>query len=195
MKRSVLILLLLLSAELGFAQINFGPRVALTATRLNLIDNVPDISEGNARVGYMAGLFLRYQPKNWKWYVQSEVLYSEVEGELFISSRSFGYEFQRLDFPILIGRNIGPVRVNAGPVLREELKNRLIRNGGIAFIATRGRQSFGYQVGAGIDVRELVIDVKYESTFGVMADHGGVDGFSENVRLNQWVFAVGFKLF
>lgn len=196
MKRSVFILLLLLSAQTAFAQIDFGPRVALTASRLNLVDFVPKVSAGNFEIGYQAGLFLRIQPKNWKWYVQPELLYTNLKAETNIGSGVDGYEFESLDFPLLIGRNIGPVRVNAGPSLRKELTNeRTMSDGSVIFLGNRGRKTLGYQAGAGIDVMRFMIDLKYEGSFRVVDDQGGVGVLRENPRPYHWVLVVGYKLF
>ena len=132
MKKSVITLLLVVVfTQAGFSQIDFGPRISFLTSNLTL-KNVPSlVDDGSYQVGFQAGVFARLSLAS-KWYVQPEVLYTASGASLEIVNQRFDYDFDRIDVPVLVGTKLGPVRLNAGPVVRFQLDSKVTLPDGAA---------------------------------------------------------------
>ena len=197
MKRSVLTLLLLLAfAGSAFAQIDFGPRFTLITSNIRVPAADP-IFDSDFELGYQVGLFARIKLPGTQWYVQPEALYNVSGGIINEPGGAFDYDIQRLDFPVLVGRKLGPVRVNAGPVIRRNLETKVfVPDGTILFNRYLFKEvTLGYQAGVGIDVMNFVFDLKYEGSISDVRNLSTTLHFGAKTRINQLIFAVGYKLF
>lgn len=194
MKKTVIIGLMLLTVYSVSAQIDFGPRVALTSTKISLKDNATAVKEGNAEFGYQFGAFLRVKVPIIGLYIQPEALFSNSSATLNNGTDDVDLSFNRIDVPVMVGGKIGPLRINAGPAFRFLTSAESDFNGVTADIKNNYKDAtVGYQAGVGIDLLKFVFDLKYEGSLDDFSEEN--QGFNVDQRINQWVFAVGFKLF
>lgn len=100
-------------ASVAYAQVNFGPRIALTQTKLNVKSTNGNVAEGDASIGFQFGLFMRAELFGLT--LQPEVLYTKSESEYLLRDQVFGLDLDRIDVPIMIGYKVEPVRLQAGP--------------------------------------------------------------------------------
>lgn len=198
MKKTMIMMALMLVAYSASAQFTLGPRVALTSSNLNLKDAVANVQEGDAEFGYQFGVFARFKIPIIGLYAQPELLLSSVDNTLNINNTNVDFSFNRIDVPVMIGGKVGPLRINAGPSFSFLTSAESDVNGVVTDIEDNyNSTTVGYQAGLGIDLLKFVIDVKYEgslSTFGESVSVGNVN-VNTDQRVSQVVFAVGFKLF
>lgn len=196
MKKLMLATLLMFTVLGANAQkINFGPRVALISSKISLDDPVATLSEGDAQIGYQFGVFLR--TKILGLYLQPELLFSNTKSVIDVAGTGeLDLDFNRIDLPIMVGYKLGPIRLQAGPSFSfltsaestdpQDVVQDVKDNYNSATV--------GYQAGVGIDILKFVIDLKYEGNLSNFADALPA-GINADQRQNQFVFAVGFKLF
>ena len=179
------------------AQVNFGPRISLTSTKLKLKDNVTGISEGDAEFGYQFGVFARL--KLLGLYVQPELLFSDTKSTITRTAASdVKFSFNKVDVPIMVGMKFGPMRVQAGPALSFLTKAESDIVGTVADVKDNyNSATVGFQAGLGIDLMKFVFDIKYEGNLSKFAGSEIISGININTdqRQNQFVFALGYKLF
>ncbi len=195
MKKLTIMCAMLLVTFAASAQFDFGPRVALTSSNLNLKDAVANVQEGDAEFGYQFGVFMRFKVPVVGLYIQPEVLLSKTESTLNINNADVDLSFNKIDVPIMVGTKIGPLRLNAGPALSflTSADSDVLGDVKDNYKST----TFGYQAGIGIDILKFVLDVKYEGSLSSFGESLRVGNTTVNTdqRASQIVFAVGFKLF
>jgi opacity protein-like surface antigen len=220
MKKLILISLLILA--FGFitnAQIKFGAKVGLTSTSIK-VDDVIDVASDpnattfdeirvkgeNAKVGYQFGIFSRITIVN--LYIQPELLFSSTGGEVEVSALLDNdivantteireQKFRQIDFPIMLGYKFGPARIQAGPVGTIVLGSDPSLDGFMDMNYTEefNGATWGYQVGAGLDIlKKVTIDVKYEGNLSKLADGVTVGGQTRSFdsRNSQFVVSLGY---
>lgn len=81
--------------------------------------------------------------------------------------------YQDIDIPIQLGINMGPLRLGVGPVGHIHLdgKSDFFNLKDIDYAQQFEEMTFGYILGAGIDIWNFHIDVGYEGNFAKMGDH------------------------
>ena len=194
MKKLMITSLMLFIVYSVSAQINFGPRVALTSSKLSIEDNQTAFEEGDSEIGYQFGAFLRVKVPVVGLYVQPEVLFSNSSATLNNGTDDVDLSFNRIDVPVMVGAKIGPLRINAGPAFRFLTSAESDLNGVTTDVKNNYKDStVGYQAGLGVDVLKFAFDLKYEGSLSDFEEEG--QGFNVDQRVSQWVFAVGFKLF
>ncbi len=207
-KHAFLLLLLgLLVAASASAQLRIGLKGGLSTTDLNAQDfRVTDpggidrleIGLKEARYGIHGGLVIRAQFN--KFLVQPEILFNsnsatyEVNelGTQLLSIRE--EKFQYLDIPLLFGFKFGPLRLMAGPEGRV-----FINSASDLFEFSDYDQKFkdltiSWLAGAGLDIWNLMLDVRYEGNFNNFGDHirFGNQKFDFSDTPSRWTFSVGF---
>lgn len=196
MKKLIIASMLMLAVMGANAQkINFGPRVALTSSKIDFKDPVNNITEGDAQIGYQFGVFLR--AKLLGLYIQPEILLSKTNSALDITNASnVDLDFNKIDVPVMIGYKLGPLRLQAGPSFSFLTSAESTDANGLVTDIKNNYNSttVGYQAGVGIDILKFVIDVKYEGNLSAFAD-AVPGGINTDQRQNQFVVALGFKLF
>jgi len=187
--------LVLFVANSAIAQIDFGLRVAVTSSTINLDDLTTGVTEGTAQVGYQFGVYARIKLVG--LYVQPELLFSNSSSVLNVAGTGdVDLSFNKIDVPIMLGMKLGPLRVQAGPALSFITSAETESPTGVVDDVTDNYNSttIGYQAGIGVDILKFVIDLKYEGSLGNIAD--ALPGWvNTDQRSSQWVLAVGFKLF
>lgn len=214
MKRLILIALLIIPFSLvSNAQINFGIKGGITSTSIKVddfkeIDDVSDIDEltvkgKNAKIGFQGGIMARITIL--KLYVQPELLFTSTGGEVEVSallddgstfSEIREQKYRQIDIPIMVGYKFGPARVQLGPVgtiiLGSDPSLDGFRN--MNYEEEFNGATWGYQVGFGIDIGKLTIDVKYEGNISKLTDGVkiGDETLDFDSRNSQFIASLGF---
>ena len=161
-----------------------------------------NISESlRSKTGTSFGVYARFG-KN--LFLQPEVLYSTRAGSFNIvrngQSESVTVKTTSFDVPILLGLKGGPLRVMAGPVVSFRIDDNQ-RLGSALSQYTNGslndawsKAYYGYQVGGGLDLGSLGIDVRYEGNLTDIAQINDSSG-KFNQRFKSWQVTLAYKLF
>ena len=202
---ALIILALLISLDAG-SQIRLGLRGGISTAYFNardiLIPNEYRIETiDNANIGFHGGFIA--QVSFFGVFLQPELLLSTFGNEVRVTDlRGNGavtqireQSFTKLDFPVLAGMRFGPARLGIGPVgtimllTDSELEDH-------PDIQERYRNAtFGYQVGVGLDILFLALDLKYEgnltrlgSSMVVASQEREFDARSRQVLLSVGIF-------
>ncbi len=186
----------------------FGPKAGFTFTQFNIDESsldpsvdINDLPDGN-KVGVTAGAF--FQVNVGFLNLQPEILFTQQTSQLAFSDISVSdiqkVRFNQLDIPLLVGLNFGKVvRLQAGPVMNYVLDvgtepgaGNLIQ----AAVNDFDNRSWSYQVGGGLDLGRLALDVRYGSTFGKRQVGFDVDGTTVPIRVGRqgWTVTAGIML-
>lgn len=198
MKKAMLTIMTLFMINITYAQFNFGPKVGLSSSELDFTgksgNNGSSILPGESTVGFHAGIFARVNLG--ALYIQPEALFTQSGGEIRLDGFSEDIrevEFNKLDFPVMVGMKFARIfRLQAGPTLSILLDAEL---DGLDQSIKSGYEdaTIGYQAGVGVDLWNLIFDLKYEGNLSNFGDE--IIGFETDQRNNQWIVSVGFKLF
>lgn len=194
-------------ASLAFSQVKFGVRGGFSSANVDATEidfpggGMDSLALGISDLtgGYHFGFFLQARMK--KFFIQPEVVFnsnradfqlkdlSESQGRDAILKERYNY----LDIPIMMGLKLGALRLQAGPVGHVYLdsKSDLLRFD--EYSTTFETMSYGYQAGFGLDIWNIVIDIKYEGNFSDFDDHIRID--DEKINLSdapsRWIFSLG----
>jgi len=184
-------------AATAFSQkVNFGPKIGYSASKLST--NLPDITE-SARHNFMAGLFLRVGNK---LYLQPELMYHSRGGVLDSAGQVQTVKFNNLEIPVMVGFKLLDLKVfnlrfMGGPVASFMLSKDVTFNDVIQDPFSEADfkdMIWGLDVGLGVDVLFLTLDVRYE--FGLNNIYKSTEGGqSYDMKNNLFTVGLGFKLF
>jgi hypothetical protein len=180
------------------SQIKFGVRGAVTSSTVEAdkvsANGYTIESVNDAKVGFQIGVVSQIQIR--KLFIQPELLLSTSGGVLKVSdingSRLNDQRVTKVDIPVLVGGKMGPLRLGVGPVASIMIKSKSDLNDYDQFDDKFRKATWGYQVGAGLDIWKLAFDVKYEGNLSRWGDKVviGNQDVSFDRRLSQWVFGV-----
>jgi hypothetical protein len=175
-------------------EFSIGPKVGLSQGNVEVNGN--GFSKGNSKMGYHLGLFARLGGN--ALYLQPEVLYTNTGGEFKETqgTTEVNYEatFNRLDVPVLVGLKLGGLlRIQAGPVASFMLNSEVTQDVGSAALPDYKKSTLAYQAGIGVDVGNMILDLKYEGPLGKVSEK--IAGFSTDQRQNQLILSLGIRLF
>lgn len=178
----------LLSAPIVQAQVfNFGPRAGFTFSQLQLDDTkvagLPiEEFESDFKTGVSAGIFFQFKFAG--LLLQPEAMFSQESGNLKFKDASLDdirkVKFTKLDVPVLVGFKLGnTVRLLAGPVMTYTTGVNM-EPGAVDLVESVVKdfdsKTWGYQVGAGLDLGRLAVDLRYGGPFAkrsFLVDVGG----------------------
>ncbi len=155
----------------------------------------------NSRTGTSFGIYARFG-KN--LFLQPELLYTTTNGQFDVIrngiSESVTIKSTSFDVPVLLGIKGGPFRVVAGPMvsLRIDDNQRLgqalgqYTNGSLNDAWSKAY--YGYQVGGGLDIGSLGLDVRYQGNLSDVAQINGANG-QFNQRFKSWQITLAYKIF
>ncbi len=161
-----------------------------------------DLSDQNSIMGYQAGIFSRigavgmyFQPELYLGSKGNEFLRIEDNGGTDITANG-KVKFTTLDLPLLLGTKIGPNKLNlrfmAGPVVSfiiDENSTFASAYQGVSDFGNYKKQTLGLQGGAGVDLGNLTVDLRYEA---------GLSNVSQSEKYSQkqnlFHLSLGFKL-
>ncbi|RRB00697.1 porin family protein [Larkinella rosea] len=163
----------------------------------------------NSRTGWAYGIYTRFG-KN--LFIQPELLVSSKGGSFDIvrdingqpKTETVSIKTTNFDVPILLGLKGGPIRVVAGPIVSfrisddQKLRDALRDYTSGSLNNALAKASYGYQVGVGLDLGRLGIDVRREGSLSdVAAVNLGGDANSAQFsqRLKSWQVTLALRLF
>lgn len=187
-KISLLLILCLFSIK-GYSQIEIGLKFGINTTSIsdqsiiyNNDEQHVEIDLQEAEYGYQLGLYSRLTVAS--FFLEPVALFNSsrinyqitefTEGEIINSIKT--EEFKTLDIPILFGIKMGPLRFHTGPVahINIDSKSELFEIDG--YQQKFKEATYGFQVGAGLDIWKIRMDLNYEGNFSKFADHINIDG-------------------
>lgn len=160
----------------------------------------------DSKTGWSGGIYMRFGSG---FYVQPELLVSTKGGRFDILQndnetpvvKEIRYKFSSIDVPLLFGLKGGPFRVNAGPVASFRIgDNQNVRDAIRYYTTTPHAMSealFGYQLGAGLDIFGLSIDVRREGSFSSLNSfqiNTGDHSTTVKQKLKSWQVTLGIRL-
>ena len=163
----------------------------------------------STRTGAVGGIYLRFGRTI---FIQPEVLVSTKGGSFEIVqmdqeqpvSKTVNIKYSNIDVPLLIGLKGGPIRILAGPVTSFRIgDNQRLRDAFKQYTSdlnnALSEASFGYQLGAGIDIGNISLDVRKEGSFTNVASfqvNGQSVGGDASVKqkISSWQVTLGLKL-
>lgn len=161
-------------------------------------DSIAKITGGEEDLGYHVGLYARV--KILGLYIQPEVLITSLKTQIEVGkwqgsepgegSETETLNITRLDFPLMAGLKMGPVRLQGGPIASRVI-NSTSQNNEIQFQET----TWGYQAGIGFDIWRFLLDFKYESGFGNVTESITINGnqFNFDSRTSQLIVSMGYR--
>ena len=180
--------------------INLGIKAGINLQELEIKEfegqqTIDNLNTGDQKIGFHGGLYANINLP--LFHIRTELLYTYINYEISSTSisnevKKFDFEFNRFDIPILLGKKLGPLRLNAGPVM-----SFTISEPNEAFQKGVKDATWGYQAGIGLDVKNICIDIRYEGAFSKMADSIQIEGedYATDARASQILVGIGFKLF
>ena len=172
-------------------------------------DNIQESFD--SRTGFAGGVYARFGKH---LFVQPEVLLSTKGGTFDIVrndrdvpvTQQVNVRFSSIDVPILIGLKGGPFRIQAGPMAsfrigdNQKLKDAFHQYTSGGLNDALSQAVYGYQLGAGLDILGISLDVRREGTFTDLAtfkvNNQAIGNNSSTVRqkLTSWQVTLGIKL-
>jgi hypothetical protein len=197
MKKLILFLLILFSAQVMYGKFHLGIKVGYNASKIST--NIDTVKDG-FKSGFQIGAFARIGNR---FYLQPEIYYT-TQGGVFTSNASNwkqNVKIGSIDVPVLVGFQIIKgdfvnLRILAGPVA-SFVVNKTVEEGGTSTQKVTSGDlrsvNWGLQAGAGVDVWMLTLDVRYQ--FGLNQLVKEVQNWNFDSKNNVWVVSLGIKIF
>jgi hypothetical protein len=201
MKRGLLMLMLIAGPYWATGQIfQFGIKGGIGFQNLNLQDfnggnTWESLDPSNGNLGWHIGFQSRINLLLLK--IKPELYFTRLHSQGTLKAKSgsnqddidYNFFIDRLDLPVLLAFELGPVGINVGPVVSTYMSNTAEQ----VTINTEGL-GFGYQLGAGIKLGSITLDARYEGAFhnAVQSFTIGGTNFQADQRPSQLMFSVGY---
>lgn len=195
----MLMLLFVTTVTTAFGQsARFGIKGGLNFGATGDITSVSEGSfDGENRLGYHIGALAKFSFSG--LFLQPEIVYTQLKTEFEQEEVNADYDFSKLDIPILLGFDvIGPLNVKIGPAFQLVLNNELDANE-LTTEDPENSFSIGYQLGAGLQLGRLGLDLRYESAFSendtsITSDITDLatEQFTLDSRPSQWILSVSY---
>jgi hypothetical protein len=152
--------------------------------------------KGKGSVGYQGGAMVRIKAGG--LYVQPELLYTAFKNEFEDDGQTIDVKKSRLDIPVNLGKTfaMGLVQVQTGPVFSLNFEDT-IDSDGINFpdAEDRDKISLGWQIGTGVNIKNLNVDLRYEFGLGKTVSKyviSEIGEFQTENRSNMLNLSVGY---
>ncbi|NND35078.1 MAG: PorT family protein [Saprospiraceae bacterium] len=176
-------LLLTMGANSSYAQLRFGFKGGISTYDLGVSDAISIDQSGStflldvqdARYGYHIGLVL--QGKIGSFVLQPEVVFNSNSVDYSFgqtnngSTDIFSEKYQNIDIPLMFGLKAGPMRLMAGPVGHYFLKSTSELFEFENYDQKFSDLTYGWQAGIGVDLLNIMVDIRYEGNFTKFGDH------------------------
>ena len=209
MQRLVTLLIFLLLATSGPAQVKFGLGLGMSTTDIHPSDLIITDNTGakdlvmkleSANFGVHGGFVLRIPIH--KFFIQPEVFFNSSSADFRVQDFSSGVmtenlfreKYENLDIPLLLGFKLGPLRLQGGPVGHVFLNCQSQLDQIKGYEKVFEKLTYGWQAGLGLDIWKLYLDVNYEGNFSRFGDHINLFGqhFAFDERPARFVATVGY---
>ena len=200
MKKLMLIALVFTGFGMSAQNAEFGIKGGLNYGATGEYESFSDASgdftssfeDGENKTGFHAGLFAQFEIVG--IFLQPELMYTELNTEY----SAFDYKLSKIDAPVLVGLNVlGPLNIKAGPSFQYILKNELEKTE-LEIEDVENDITVGYQLGAGLDLGRLGLDLRYEGAFSENTALGlgetAEENFTIDSRPSQWILSLSYSL-
>lgn len=200
MKKLIAIFCLLSSTLVLKAQtFDFGVKAGLN--RGTLSSSIPKIETSGA-TGFVAGTYGRVGI--FGFFAQPEIVFSQRKGAFKSDTNGTAIinTLSYIDIPVLFGYKLLFARVNLGPNFQfltsaKQVADDLNKDPNFSR-SNFNASNIGYQVGVGVDLLKLSLDIRYDGSFGslgkkITTASGNTIDYS--TRSSMWQFTVGFKIY
>lgn len=196
--------LLTLVTKNSQAQLQFGLKGGINYNSDSFESVSNDVLNGaKTKTGIHTGLWLRAKLPVIGLYIRPEIVYTELNNSVnyespFSAPKTTDFKFRKIDVPVLIGKKfLGIGNVFAGPSFQYILSSDFELND-LREVSTESF-SLGIQLGAGIELGRLGIDLRWErglsKTETVFVDNTIFDSnFNFDKRVSQIIFGISYKL-
>ena len=193
----------------GFADaqlLKFGVKAGLSSSKVKFDDlaftgqdgKAYKAVSGNSLVGMHFGLVSRVQLLG--LFVQPEIYFASTGGDVKIKDVAANTEtikaqkFSRIDIPVLVGWKFGPARVGLGPVASIIVSDKSVLKEYTGFEEQFNKATYGYQVGVGLDLWKLGVDLRYEGSLSKLGDGVTIGGQKRSFdsRNSQFLASVSY---
>ncbi len=202
MKRIVIVLLMLSAVHVSQAQFSFGLRGGMNFSRLpektyqlDAVDTqIKTLSDSYTgfHIGAMAQISLMGV------FIMPELLFVSTGHDMVLErpgreDEYFQQKFSQLDIPVMVGAKIGPLRAGLGPVATILLNSSSNLPEDADYEERFNSATYGFQVGAGINVGNIALDLKYQFGLSNLGDGIEIEGttYDFDTRPRQFVFSIG----
>ena len=197
---SLAILFLNLSAQMDFG-IKGGLNISNVKASEILTDDYRINPAASGNLGYHVGGFLRASMVG--IFIQPELYFSSLSSEFKVEDLSgtgtadqlVKQKIGRIDVPVLVGVKLGNFRLGLGPVGSIIVSDESDLDDITGYEATLKSATFGYQLGAGVDIWKISIDLRYEGNLTKLGDHLDIGGKTINLdnRVRQIIISLGIS--
>lgn len=197
---SMAILFLNLSAQIDFG-IKGGLNISNVKASEILTDDYRINPAASGNLGYHIGGFLRASLVG--IFIQPELYFSSIANEYKVEDISgtgaaeqlVKQKIGRMDIPVLVGVKLGTFRLGLGPVGSIIVSDQSDLSDITGYEATLKSATFGYQLGAGVDIWKIGIDLRYEGNLTKLGDHLDIGGKTINLdnRVRQVIISLAIN--
>lgn len=174
---------------------SIGPKLGVSQANISVSGD--DFISGDNSLGYHLGLFVRMGGSS--IFIQPEFLYTNTGGS-FVQKQANGTDisidanFNRVDIPFMFGFKLADFfRIQAGPVASILIDYKIEDALQVPLEVDYNTSTIGYQAGIGLDIGNLILDLKYENSLGKISR--STTAFPTDQRQNQIILSAGFRLF
>jgi hypothetical protein len=197
MKKIIILLIVLFAAIENYGQFTFGPKIGYNASKLSTdFDTIKESAKSNFQIG----VFARFGKK---LYLQPEIFYCTSGGTFKIEGTTLKQDIKmkNISVPVLVGfklinAKVINLRVMGGPVANFIIDKSLEASDLVQYPLQDSdlkNTAWGFDLGAGVDVFFLSLDVRYE--FGLNNIYIIPENASDSkIKSNQFIVSLGFKL-
>lgn len=164
----------------------------------------------DSRNGLTGGVFMRFGRTI---FLQPEILYSGRGGTYNVqvlgpngqpvgTPQQVKVNINSIDVPILVGLKLGPLRAHAGPMAsyivntNEGVRNAIRRHTANGVDDTFNSAIWGYQVGGGLSLGNITIDVRYENGLSnLRKNQVAENGNPFTQRTQGWQATLAYRIF
>ena len=205
MKKIILISSLAIICLNSSAQIQFGIKGGLNISNVKaseiLTDDYRINPAASGNLGYHIGGFMRASLAG--IFIQPELYFSSLSNEFKVEDISgtgtaeqlVKQKIGRMDIPVLVGVKLGTFRLGLGPVGSIIVSDQSDLTDITGYEATLKSATFGYQLGAGLDIWKLGIDLRYEGNLTKLGDQLNIGGQTINLdnRVRQIIISLAIN--
>ena len=202
MKKYVMLLMFCIPSA-AMAQTGFGVKGGLNyadngeMTYTDVTSAGQDILEGGkSKMGYHLGVF--YQANLLGFFLRPELVYTTTKSSYQFNQEEADYNVSKIDLPILVGTKVfGPLKLFAGPSLQYIVDNDFE---GFELGDVKEEFTIGAQLGAGIQLGKIGLDVRYERALKeneaefMMLDGSNSGPKRVDTRPSQVIFSLSLDL-
>lgn len=185
-------------------KIDFGIKGGINYNSDSFTDVKNDVINAGAKskTGYHAGIWTRFKLPIVGLYIRPELVYTALKSEVNFSpvanpndNTVVDYSFKKIDVPVLVGKKfLKVVHVFAGPsfqyIINGDLDWKQVKE-----VTTDGF-TMGLQLGAGVELGKLGLDVRWERGFSDTESQlisNNDDKINFDTRVNQIIVGLSYR--